>query len=81
MVPVPELRSSLEFASNHGLTMPILSCPACGVPTPRLVKAPSHLANVNYYRCSACGHVWTVAKNNPDVLTHVTPLPQQPKKH
>jgi uncharacterized Zn finger protein len=61
--------------------MPILSCPACGVPTSRLVKARSKFANVNYYRCSACGHVWTIAKDNPEAVTHVTPLPKQrPKK-
>lgn len=29
-------------------------------------------ARVDYYRCEACRHVWTTAKDNTDVLTHVT---------
>ena len=57
-------RSSIDFA-----------CPVCLEPTPRLLEASSQYANVNYYRCPKCAHVWTVAKDDPTQVTHVTPLP------
>jgi uncharacterized Zn finger protein len=57
--------------------MPTLACPVCGVSTPRLLKAPSEDAAVNYYRCPKCGHVWTVDKIDPTRVEHVTPLPDR----
>jgi hypothetical protein len=60
--------------------MPILSCPACGAPTPRLLKAPNKYAFVKYYECPNCAHVWTIAKDNPEVVTHITPLPKESSK-
>ena len=51
------------------------ACPVCLVPTPRLLEASSEIAHVNYYRCPKCAHVWTVAKDDPTRLTHITPLP------
>jgi hypothetical protein len=55
--------------------MPRLACPACTTLTPRRLDVWSRLASVNYYRCPACGHVWTVAKDDPTRIEHVTPLP------
>jgi len=54
--------------------MPTLTCPACATLTPPLLEAPSRDASVNYYRYPACAHVWTVAKNDPTLIRHVTPL-------
>jgi hypothetical protein len=54
--------------------MPTLPCPACKALTPRLLDAPSQYAAVNYYRCPACGHVWTVAKDDSNRIEHITPL-------
>jgi len=54
--------------------VPTLSCPNCGTMTPRRLAHSSDGANVNYYKCASCGHVWTVDKRNPDVVRHVTPL-------
>ena len=31
-------------------------------------------ADVNYYRCEACGHVWTTDRKTGEILKHVTPL-------
>jgi uncharacterized Zn finger protein len=45
--------------------MPIRPCPECGEKTPRVLDM-SATAHVNYYRCSACGHVWTTPKDDPD---------------
>ncbi len=42
--------------------MPIQPCPKCQRPTARLLTGVSHQADVNYYRCEPCGHVWTLPK-------------------
>ncbi len=31
-------------------------------------------AVVNYYRCQACGHVWTTDKKTNEIVSHITPL-------
>lgn len=46
--------------------MPICPCPQCHMPVPRWLEATSKDATVNYYRCNACGHVWTVPKDDPN---------------
>lgn len=46
--------------------MPLRPCPACKQPAPRFMKEISETALVNYYRCGACGHVFSVAKDAPD---------------
>ena len=43
--------------------MPHPICPECKRPG-RLLEAASQNAWVNYYRCDACGHVWTYDKND-----------------
>ena len=53
--------------------MPVMSCPNCQYFCPRELDA-SDYAMVNYYRCGACGHVWTTDKKTNETLTHVTPL-------
>jgi len=57
--------------------MPVLSCPNCQEMTPRQLDG-SDTARVNYYRCGACGHVWTTDKRTHEILTHVTPLTKRP---
>jgi hypothetical protein len=58
--------------------MPIRPCPSCDKPTPRLLDAPTQFAEVNYYRCDHCGHVWTTDKLTGNLLHHVTPLTTTP---
>lgn len=45
--------------------MPHGSCTQCHRPG-RLLPSSSEGAVVDYYRCDACGHVWTRDKANPD---------------
>jgi len=58
--------------------MPDRPCPVCHATTPCLIRAiPSHV--VSYYRCPACGHVWTVPKDDPaGPIRHVTLPPKKP---
>jgi hypothetical protein len=58
--------------------MPTLACPACTTLTPRLLENCSQDASVNYYRCPSCSHVWTVGKDDPTLIRHVTPLLEKP---
>jgi hypothetical protein len=44
------------------------------------MDATSAGAFVNYYRCSACLHVWALDKQDPSKVTHVTPLPPKPPR-
>lgn len=53
-------------------------CPNCHARVQRWLEAPSANAAVDYYRCEACGHVWTVSKDGNDTVTHITPLPEEP---
>jgi transposase-like protein len=57
--------------------MPQMPCPVCGTTTPRLLEGISADAEVKYYRCPSCAHVWTVSKRDPSLITHVTPVPHQ----
>jgi hypothetical protein len=43
--------------------MPRRFCPQCERPG-RLLEAASQNAWVDYYRCDACGHVWTYDKKD-----------------
>ena len=46
--------------------MPHQPCPVCQQhDTLRFLEASSKNADVNYYRCDACAHVWTVSKFDP----------------
>jgi transposase-like protein len=40
--------------------MPQMPCPVCGTTTPCLLEGISADAEVKYYRCPSCAHVWTV---------------------
>ena len=42
--------------------MLVQSCPVCRGAAVRLLLQVSLHAQVNYHRCEACGHVWTVPK-------------------
>ena len=56
--------------------MPIQPCPACAQQPPRHLDETSKEAHVNYYRCNSCGHIWTIHKQDPSRVTHVTRLPE-----
>jgi DNA-directed RNA polymerase subunit RPC12/RpoP len=58
--------------------LPTLTCPACSRLTPRRLDETSKDAYADYYRCEACGHVWSVNKKDPTLVHHVTPLPEKP---
>jgi uncharacterized Zn finger protein len=56
--------------------MPHSQCPACGAKYVQWLAETSKDAYVDYYRCSDCGHVWSVPKGQADAEPrHVTPLP------
>jgi hypothetical protein len=52
--------------------MPIRPCPVCVAPTVRWLKESSRAAQVNYYRCDECGHVWATLKTGPQLGPPVT---------
>jgi hypothetical protein len=53
--------------------MPTRPCPICAHTAPRYLPATSEHADVNYYRCDPCGHVWSIPKDKPDAPPrHVT---------
>jgi rubredoxin len=47
------------------LTLPHRICPKCQAPG-RLLESSSQAAEVEYYRCDACGHVWNLSKADPN---------------
>ena len=58
--------------------MPLRRCPKCNEPG-RLLTDASKDAVVYYYRCDACGRVWTHLKHDPGapaVPVTVTPQPK-----
>ena len=59
--------------------MPVQPCPACARLTTRHLDFTSQYAHVNYYQCEGCKHIWTTSKKDGALLTHVTPLPPEPK--
>ena len=57
--------------------MPIRPCPRCSHPTPRMLEECSKDAFVYYYRCGACGNVWSIQKQDPDVPIRSVTKPQR----
>jgi len=57
--------------------MPLRPCPNCDAAAPRFLEESSKEATVWYYRCAACGHVWSIQKQDGQTLTHVTPMPAE----
>ncbi len=53
------------------------NCPACDGTLVRLLPSPSEISRADYYRCSQCGHVWTVDKETRELIEHVTPVPDK----
>jgi hypothetical protein len=53
--------------------MSVHSCPCCNATTTRWLEGCSDRAQVDYYRCEECAHVWAVAKDGSGRITHVTP--------
>ena len=46
--------------------MPTHQCPKCPQTALRYLPINSQQSYFNYYRCDGCGHVFTVAKSDPD---------------
>lgn len=54
--------------------MPEIFCPQCGA-TGRYLRDASRHAQVNYYRCDECWHVWALDRQHPEYPPkHVTPV-------
>jgi len=52
----------------------IQPCGECRSLAIRWLDSVSRDAQVNYYRCERCGHVWTLPKGETDVVaTGITP--------
>ena len=51
--------------------MPTTSCPKCHASEPRLLPVLSERSWHDYYRCNACGHIWTVTKDGTTIVSHV----------
>ena len=49
--------------------MSVRPCPHCRNSAPRLLDHSSADAFVWYFRCEACGHVFTVGRDKPDAPT------------
>jgi hypothetical protein len=65
----------------YPFTMSHSRCPACQSKHVQWLPGVSKDAEVNYYRCGDCGHVWNVPKDNPDdPPRHVTRLPGEPEE-
>jgi len=56
------------------------SCPACDLTETRFLEAPSADAEVYYFRCAGCGHVWATDRKNKGIVRHVTPLTRAPNQ-
>jgi hypothetical protein len=46
--------------------MPTRPCPHCHQSTPRFLPFCSELSVSNFYRCDACGYVFSVEKSHPN---------------
>ena len=57
--------------------MPVQACPAWCQQTPRHLDEASKSSVMRYYMCQHCGHIWTVNKRNPTIVTNVSPMPQK----
>ena len=55
--------------------MPVQPCPAC---YQQMLKHLHETNLVNYYTCEGCGHIWSIDKLYPSLVTHVMTLPQKP---
>jgi len=80
-VPTIALRcSSLNGIVELSSIMAPQSCPTCGTEHSERLAVTSSIAEVDYYRCPACCHVWTVDKVTHELVTHVTPEAPKPLK-
>ena len=57
-------------ASNSA---PPVVCPVCASQDVRWLKDTSKDADVDYYRCNECGHVWWVQKGDETQTAHEVP--------
>ncbi|HET9370296.1 MAG TPA: hypothetical protein VFO19_08610 [Vicinamibacterales bacterium] len=52
-------------------TPPRQSCPSCRSPTTVMLENMSRYAQVNYFRCLECMHVWNLPKAGPGLAPPV----------
>jgi hypothetical protein len=50
-------------------------CPACQSGNVIWLEGTSRISRVDYYRCSNCGHVWVIAKGEPNAAPHDVTVP------
>src|SRR3954452_14931481 len=48
--------------SSYRLTVPVPRCPRC---ESRDVRPTVETAGVQYFRCSTCGHIWSISRADP----------------
>ena len=53
-------------------------CPNCQRVASCLLDSASHDARVDYYRCSSCGHVWNVPKDDPQAEPRIVVQGREP---
>jgi len=52
--------------------MPDMPCPKCGTSTSKTLDSINEYADVKYYRCACCGHVWVTPKFDGTVAYPIT---------
>jgi len=61
--PLPSIQpNSALRPQKNGTGVPSPLCPICQSTSARWLEAVSHAAWVNYYRCRACSHLWSIPK-------------------
>ena len=67
--PFPQAPSRRGTASRKfEAPMSARPCPTCHAPAPRWLENSSAGADVDYFRCEICGHVWCLPKGEPNAL-------------
>jgi hypothetical protein len=61
------------LADNQVRCMPHRICPRCQHTPGRVLQmTTSNIAEVDYWRCPVCGHVWTLSRDRDEITTDVT---------
>jgi len=60
--------------------MPEQPCPICTTQTPRLLHDTTNVWEVDYYRCAACEHFWTMSTKSGAILHHITSMGRSRRK-
>src|SRR4051794_13802600 len=63
---------SLSSGFQKGVAVPDLPCPKCATSTSKTLDWINRYAEVKYYRCANCGHVWVTPKDHGAVAQPIT---------